>query len=180
MYVGGQAGWNGGASGASGGGHGGDATDIRSSSSAGLSSRLVTAGGGGGAGYELGCSVYYASNGGAGGGGQAQANQCPGTPGGPGKPGTGCTSCQYFANSAAQGGFATVGGQGASITLDLQAGALETGGTGALGSGGVGVTYSGRGKYTILRHQLYFHFSFNHEFNSCNTVYITEIELKCI
>lgn len=48
VYVGGQAGWNGGGAGAY--GNGGDGTDIRSSQTSDYSARLVVAGGGGGGG----------------------------------------------------------------------------------------------------------------------------------
>jgi len=58
VYVGGQMGWNGGADGVTGvgkGGQGGDASDVRTvngSSTANLNTRIVVAGGGGGAGWD--------------------------------------------------------------------------------------------------------------------------------
>ena len=80
VYVGGRAGFNGGASGHSNGGSGGGASDVRSGGTA-YTDRVIVAGGGGGGGYS-----NTKGNGGTGGGGTAVGSNCYGGGGGYGNP----------------------------------------------------------------------------------------------
>ena len=131
IYVGGQSGWNGGASGGVGfetfGGHGGDATDIRTSVGD-LSTRVIVAGGGGGSGNDTVCGVSYIGGGGDGGGGNAYPDQCVSNS---------CGNCSFVSEGGATGAGFDYGGEGEYYKLN---GAVAQGATGTLGVGGVGST----------------------------------------
>jgi len=123
IYVGGQAGYNGGGLAPSSpcagcrGGNGGGASDIRSGGTA-LSNRVVVAAGGGGGGG--GDSMYRGGDGGAG-----------GSTGTNGSPSNGCSTIN--SGGGGNGGTTTAGGSSGG-------GCGGSGSPGALGAGGNGVT----------------------------------------
>jgi hypothetical protein len=108
VYVGGQAGFNGGgAPGTAGGGYGGGASDIRSSANT-LNDRLIVAGGGGGGGGSGGGGLGGGTTGGVGGGRGNQlataGTQTAGGTGGGNQSGTLGVSGSGYNGSFGQGG----------------------------------------------------------------------------
>lgn len=158
IYVGGQAGWNGGGASGTGsgapGGIGGGASDVRIGGNA-LSNRVIAAaggGGGGGGGLTQSCSPGIPSDGGAGSGGGSSLDGSTGTSGG-GGPGVGVGG-YYNGNggsggsgnqSGTAGGTGTTGqgGNGGSTTYPVPP--YAAGVTGCGGGGGGGYTGGGGG-----------------------------------
>jgi hypothetical protein len=137
VYVGGQAGYNGGGNwGVTGpGGYGGGGSDVRTSTA--TSSRVIVGGGGGGGGFNNGSSF----GGGAGGGttGATGTQTCSGTGGTQSSGGGNQGGCSGSGN----GGLGN-GGNGASINYGGGGGGYYGGGSGstdAYGSGGGGSSY---------------------------------------
>jgi hypothetical protein len=136
LYVGGQAGWNGGGIAAPASANGGDATDVRVSGTS-LSHRIVVAGGGGGAAAD--------ASGGAGGGSEglngADSSMRPGEAVGGGggtqfQGGTGAPGWDYYSLPPGGDGKLGLGGNGAVSSSGFGGGA--GGGGGYYGGGGGG------------------------------------------
>jgi hypothetical protein len=142
----GDGGFNGGAAGGSGsGGGGGGGSDVRSvsrSASGSLSSRLITAAGGGGsAGNPIMCNGVAVMSGGAGG-----AAEQPGAGGGPNMCGGGAASAVGWAAGGGDPGTSSAGGAGGMSAGDgLSFFELDPGADGSVGSGGAGAGGQGGG-----------------------------------
>lgn len=145
IYVGGQAGWNGGGLGQN-GANGGDASDVRVGGTA-LANRVIVAGGGGGSGGDN----WYCVSGvyGNGGGGVAVGSNFVGGGGGEGYTSvTGCGANGATNGGAGGGGGCHGGGGGGGGLTSGGAGATATCGpytadSGALGQGGAAYAASG-------------------------------------
>lgn len=152
IYVGGQAGWNGGATGFA-SNRGGDASDIRQGGTA-LGNRVVVAGGGGGGGSAVAGGAGGNTTGAAGGLGSCTGAAGGGTPSAGGAAGTGTV-----AGSAGSSGNGGAGGNGSTGDGGGGGGGYYGGGGGCgrnsgstAGGGGGGSSYSDATQTSSVTH----------------------------